>query len=197
MVVAKNLKGLFPASLPISVLSIMLRSSMTFLAELCFPVNPLQSTVTGLPASVDSKRLTEKLGSLESTLTKNRGSGLPCSPAPCLRSLPAVAALYLRRQVVPLVRPSSFRWSLVVFPRKKLSIPSLFTSLQDTFPLNEGGTHPPPLLQWDSSTGSSLGASVAIPTLFPRKPSSYLIHLTERRLQSPGARRVYTVGEKA
>jgi hypothetical protein len=44
--------------------------------------SPLSATLTDMPLSVDSKRLTEKLNPLDATLTKNRGRGhiLPQSP---------------------------------------------------------------------------------------------------------------------
>jgi hypothetical protein len=38
-------------------------------------VNPLESTLLGHAATVDSKRLTERLNLLESTLTESRGGG--------------------------------------------------------------------------------------------------------------------------
>src|SRR5579863_6350046 len=46
-----------------------------FLAELCFPVSPLEATLTKPSASVHSKRLTGRLTPLECALTKNRGVG--------------------------------------------------------------------------------------------------------------------------
>jgi hypothetical protein len=39
------------------------------------PLSPLSATLTKIPISVDSKRLTGKLSSLDATLTKNTGGG--------------------------------------------------------------------------------------------------------------------------
>jgi hypothetical protein len=39
------------------------------------PLTPLSATLTNMPISVDSKKLTEKLNPLDATLTKNHGEG--------------------------------------------------------------------------------------------------------------------------
>jgi hypothetical protein len=47
-----------------------------FRSSLCFPVSPLEATLTKHSASVHSKRLTQTLSLLEATLTKNREEGI-------------------------------------------------------------------------------------------------------------------------
>jgi hypothetical protein len=44
-------------------------------AALCFLLTPLEATLRSMPASVDSKPVTEILNSLDATLTKNTGEG--------------------------------------------------------------------------------------------------------------------------
>ena len=124
-------------------------------AQLCFPVTPLEATLPRFSASVHSKGLTAKLSPLEATLTKKPGG----PPSPNYSFLLVYPERVRRGPLVypdvegplssvdvPLPLPLSSRWSPVVFQREMPSISFLFMSLPDSSHQNEGGYTPTPLL---------------------------------------------------
>jgi hypothetical protein len=119
-------------------------------AQLCFLVNPLETTLPRFSASVHSKRLTPTLSPLECALTKNQGA-LP-SPqfqfsSRLSRALfgegpPAQFIASLLRCFVTSLFVS--RWSPVVFQWEMLPISSPLISLPGSSHQNGGGCTPLP-----------------------------------------------------
>jgi len=183
-------------------------SRTAFHGELCFSVNHLQSTLTRLPISVDSKRLTEKLGSLESTLTKNRGAGAPLFACPLLAELPcrssclpAEAELACRSSRLHAEAGRPVGAAVVVpleprcFPTEKALYPFSLHIATRHFPTQRRGYTPTPSASMGLFHGIFTRCLCGHSNALPQK--TFFVSHTSYRAKLPGARWVYTVGEKA